>query len=96
MQNPSTLPPEFDAILNQVAEQPEDVRAVWRYALVLMLLDDEKARVIESREDGGKLHLIVQTVNGERFEIERPPISEETEQLLLEQVRAIVKEESGE
>lgn len=88
------LPAEFDELLELVVAQPEHVRAMWRYALVLMMIDDEKARVVETHRDGETLHLIVQTVAGERFGILRPEMSEETEHLLLEQVRQIVEEET--
>lgn len=43
------LPREFDSLPAELAEQPEPVRAIWRYALVLMMIDDEKARVIGTR-----------------------------------------------
>lgn len=88
------LPPEFESLLELVAEQPEHVRAMWRYALVLMMIDDEKARIIESYQVGDVLHLTVQTRTGDRFEIERPVMSEEAEQLLLEQIRRVVEEEA--
>lgn len=37
------LPPEFDPLLAELAEQPEHVREMFRYALVLVMVDDEKA-----------------------------------------------------
>ena len=90
------LPPEFQPLLAELAAAPEDVRAMWRYAIVLMMIDDEKARVVRTQGDGEHFFLFVQTLNGEQFEIERPPMSEEMERLLLEQIRAIVEEETGE
>lgn len=86
MTNPN-LPPEFDVLLQIVTVQPEPVRAMWKYALVLVMIDDEKAHVVGAHQDGDTLHLIVQTVAGDRFEVERPRISEEVEQMLLEQIR---------
>lgn len=88
-------PPEFDSLLDTLAEQPEHVREMWQYAMVLMMIDDEKARVIETHQDGDRLHLVVQTVAGERFSVMRPPMSEELERQLLEQIRKIVSDESG-
>lgn len=42
---------------------------------MLMMIDDEKARVVESLQGGETLHLIVQTVAGDRYEIMRPVMS---------------------
>jgi hypothetical protein len=41
----NNLPPEFDPLLAELAEQPEHAREMWRYAIVLMMIEDEKARV---------------------------------------------------
>lgn len=90
----TNLPPEFQPLLVELAAQPENVHAMWRYAVVLMMIDDEKARVIETRQQGDETHLTVQTLAGERFSIARPAMSEETERVLLEQIRAIVEDES--
>lgn len=53
MMIPAHLPPEFAPLLDEVASAPENVRAMWKYAIVLMMIDDEKARVLErvSRTD---------------------------------------------
>lgn len=93
MDAPNNLPPEFQPLLSELARQPQNVRALWRYAIVLLLIDDEKARVVDSQWNGENLHLIVQTVAGERFSIVHPAMSEETEKLLLERIREIVEEE---
>lgn len=87
------LPPEFEPILSELAAAPGNVRAMWKYAMVLMMIDDEKARVVAARREGATQFLIVQTIAGDRFEIERPEMSEETEQMLLEQIREIASEE---
>lgn len=93
MSSDNFLPPEFQPLLDELAVQPDHVRAMWQYALVLMMIDDEKARVIDSTWDGEQLSLNVQTVTGERFTIVRPSTSEETERVLLEQIRSIVEED---
>ena len=79
--------PEFGPLLRAVALAPMPAQAMWRYALALMLIDDEKVRIVETRQEGERLHLTLQTLVGERFEVVRPPMAEATEQLLLEQIR---------
>lgn len=86
MQRHSDLPADFDHLLAELALQPEHVRQLWRYALALMMLDDEKARVVGTRRDDGQEILAVWTVAGEDFEVVRPEMSEEVERLLLEQM----------
>lgn len=71
-------------------ESPE-VRAVMRYALVLLMIDDEKARELETRTVNDQQIIRVRTVNGEEFEIERPAMSAAIEKLPLERVREIVE-----
>lgn len=68
---------------------------MWRYGLVLLMIDDEKAHIAEAHQDGENLHLIVHMVAGDRFEVMRPAMSEETEQLLLEQIREILDQDTG-
>lgn len=84
------LPPEMRRILAALSAARPDVRAMFRYALVLMMIDDEKARVMGTRRENGQEILAVRTVAGEEFEAVRPEMSEEVERLLLEQIREIV------
>lgn len=67
---------------------------MWRYALVLMMIDDERARVIESHQDGEVWRFRIQTRAGDIFEVIRPEMSEQTERQLLEQIREIVNYET--
>lgn len=94
MQN--DLPPEFNSLLSALANEPEHVRAMWRYTLVLMMIDNEKAQVMGTRLEDGHNYIAVRTVAGDEFEIEHPAMSEETEKLLLQQIREIVADEQDE
>lgn len=88
--------PEFDSLLAEPANAPENVRAMWKYALVLLMIDDEKARITANETVDGQEFLTIRTNAGGVFQIERPAMSEATEKLLLEQVREIVTEDLGE
>lgn len=90
------LPAEFHAVLEKIDDEPTNVRMMWRYAMVLLMVHDEKARFVETYQDGEMLRLIVQTTDGSRFASVRPPMSEETEQLLLEQAREILAQVDAE
>ena len=90
------LPPEIQHVADLIGKQGPEVRELFRYALVLAMIGDEKARVIGTRVEEEREWLTVETVAGEVFEIARPPIWEEVDAQLMEQVRAIVEEDSGE
>lgn len=96
MPTKSNLPPEFDSLLAELAEAPDNVRAMWKYALALMMIDDKKARVLGTRVEDGHELIAVRTIAGDEFEIARPAMSEDTETILLEQIREIVADEPEE
>ncbi len=48
------LPPEFQHIADLASQQPPQVRELFHYALVLVMIDDEKARVISTRQEDGR------------------------------------------
>jgi hypothetical protein len=89
------LPSEFVALVQAVVNEPAHAQEMLRYAIVLLPIDTEKARVLDTRADGEKLHLTIQTLDGQSFEIDRPIILEETEQSLLEKIREIVNADSA-
>jgi hypothetical protein len=88
------LPPEIEQVADLLSKQRPEVRDLFRYALVLAMVDDEKARVIGTRVEEREW-LTVKSVAGDVFEIVRPEISEEIESELMSQVRAIVADEDG-
>ncbi len=45
------LPPEFEHLADLISKQPPGVRDMFRCALVLAMIDDEKARGIGTRVD---------------------------------------------
>jgi hypothetical protein len=93
MPDPIDLPPELQQVADQLAEQPPHARDVFCYAILLVMIDDEKAWITGTRLVDSREYLTVQSVAGDVFEIVRPPISEEVESELMSQVRAIVADE---
>jgi hypothetical protein len=95
MTNPDDLPLEIEQVADLLSQQRPEVRELFRFALVLAMIDDEKARVIGTRVEEDGEWLTIETVAGDVFEIARPPISEEVESDLMSQVRAIIADEDG-
>jgi len=87
------LPPEFEPLLAALGAERLEVRAMFRNALVLMMIDDEKAFQLGSRVEDGHENVRVRTVAGDEFEIEPPNLSEEKDRLLLHQIRGIVADD---
>lgn len=90
------LPTEFEPLLDELASAPASVRAVWRYAIVLLMVDDEKARVVNSIEEQGKTMRCVRTNSGDEFWIARPEMSDDLETVLLAQIRQITDDDIDE
>lgn len=82
-------PSGMESVLLAINGERPEVRAMFRYALVLLMIDDERARVIGTRLDDSAEIIGVRTITGDVFEVVRPNISQETERMLLEQVREI-------
>ena len=87
------LPPEIEQVADLLIKQRPEVRALFRYALVLAMIDDEKAHVIRTRVEEEREWLTVETVASDVFAIARPPISEELEAVLVSEVRSIMNRE---
>ena len=95
MTEPIDLPPELQHVAELLSKQRPEVRDLFRYALMLAMIDDEKAHVIGTRKKNGQEWLTIKTLAGDVFEIIRPPISEKVEAELMRQVRAIIADEEG-
>ena len=85
------LPPELGSLLAELVKMPTRLRVMWRYAFTIWMIDTGRAGFLDMREDGDSLHLIVKTTGGDTFSVMRPPMTEATEQRLLEEVRTKVK-----
>lgn len=96
MASEADLPTEFEPLLKLLQAQPQSVRELFQFAIVLMMIDDEKARLIGTSAEDGKTHWQIRTILGDEFRIVKPDVSEETEQMLLQQVRQILADDTNE
>lgn len=81
------FPPEYQTLFDTLAPASRAERDIWRYALVLLMIDLYKMKIEATHLDGDTLHLVVRSTTGELFSVVRPNISEEVEQAILEQIR---------
>lgn len=88
----SLIPMEFAPLLDEFALDAYHRIELWSFALVLLMIDEEQVRQVGSHEVAGTEWVILQTRDGEQFEIVKPQLDEESEHRLLFGVREIVEE----
>jgi hypothetical protein len=79
MSEPIDLPPEIEQVADLLGKQRPEVRVLFRYALVLAMIDDEKAHMTGTRIENNRKYLTVRSIAGDVIEILRPPLTMETE-----------------
>jgi hypothetical protein len=89
---PIDIPPKWHDVADLLSEQPPAVRDLFRYLLVMSMVDEHKARIVGARAMRGRHYLRIETNVGDLFWILRPPISMETELRMREEVKAILEE----
>jgi hypothetical protein len=85
------LPKSHD-VADLLREQPQEVRELSRYLLVMSMVDEHKAKIVGARAMRGRHYLRIKTKVGAVFQILRPPISMATELRMREEVKAIMEE----
>jgi hypothetical protein len=87
------LPPDLAMLTHIVARQSPTARELFHYALVLLLIEDGKAEIIERQTVDGREWVTVRTVAGELFSIVKPYESDEMLEALKVVAREILKAE---
>lgn len=83
------LPDELQDFAEMLDKQPANVRELFHYALVMLMVEDGKAEVIERQEIDGRTELTIRTSAIEIFQIMKPEVSEE----LLARMSELAREE---
>lgn len=96
MTNPPNLPPNLQDLARLLDDQPEDVQELFRYALVMLMIEDNKARIIETENVDNLEYLTVETSAGEVFEILKPQVSEDLLAMLRALARQILEQDRNE
>lgn len=87
----SRIPREFLPLLHAFALKGQERIELWCYALVLLMLDEEQVRLVNTHVEAGREWATLRIIGGEEFDVVKPPLSEEQEQQLLDGVRHIVR-----
>lgn len=92
----NNLPPELAQFAAFLDAQPAQVQIIFQYCLCLMMVEAGRMRLVKTLpgESGGVC--VFETVAGDVFSLNKPPISKEDEAALIEQLRDILDDEGWE
>ena len=90
------LPPNLTMLARIVDGQTPDVRELFHYALVMLLVEDGKAQIIAQRTIDARQWLTIRTVAGELFSIVKPHVIDARLAELQEMAREVLREDHGE
>jgi hypothetical protein len=88
MTEQQSLPPALQSLAHLLDAQPEDVRELFQYALVMLMVEDGKAEITERHHVDNLEYLTIKTTAGDVFEILTPQVSDER----LQQVEMLASE----
>lgn len=74
-----------------IDRQPANVRELFQYALIMLMVEDGKAEIIEMEEVDGRTEFTIRTSTPEIFQVMKPEANEE----LLARMRELAREELG-
>ena len=97
MKTPPTLgslPPSLGLLSSIVNAQPPQVRELFQYALVQLLLENGKGEIIERKTIDAREHLFIRSSSGEVFSVVKPLVSDELLEKLKEMAREVVTNDS--
>lgn len=69
------LLPELELLARSIDGQGDDIRELFQYALVLLLIEDHRAEIVEGYSADGHAQLVVRTNTGELFSVVKPDVS---------------------
>ncbi len=86
------LTPDLALLARLIDTQLPEVRESFQYALVMLLIEDRKAEIIERRMIDLREWLTIRTVGGELFDIVKPTVSEARLAELLQMAKEVLAE----
>lgn len=87
----SKIPREFLPLLHAFQLKGHERIELWCYALVLLMIDEEQVRLVDTHSEAGREWATLRIIGGEEFDVVKPRLSEEQERQLLDGVRHIVR-----
>lgn len=86
----SDLPPDLAMLSRIVDGQPPQVRELVHYVLVMLLIEDGKAAIIEQRTIDAREWITVRTTTPEMFSIVEPDVAPEQLEALRTPAREVL------
>ena len=89
------LPSELAAFALLLEAQLPPVREAFQYCVCLMMIEKGKMRLVETLPGESTPLCVFETIEGERFRVNRPNITSGQEADLLEALRDIILRDEG-
>lgn len=95
MAQSNDLPPELSALAALLDAQPGRVQQAFQYYVALIMVEGGKAKLVSTTPGEAGTLCTFETLAGEVITLPWPPMSEEQEGALMEELRDILDEEGG-
>jgi hypothetical protein len=82
--------PDFSSLASLLDAQPEPVRGMFQYCLALAMVELGRGRLVGTVPGEAGPICTFETTRGEQFSLARPPMSEEQEARVIEDLRKIL------
>jgi hypothetical protein len=89
----SKLPSELALVAQLIDAQPPDVQELFQYALVMLMVQDGKAEIIEHKTTDRE-YLTVRTIAGELFSLAKPDVGEDQLKGIEQMVQEVLEADS--
>jgi hypothetical protein len=91
----SSIPPELEMLSRIIDAQSPAVRELFQYALIMLMVENGKAAVIDRRVIDAREYLTFKTSADESFTIVKPEVSPELLERMREMAREVLREDSA-
>lgn len=91
----SSIPPELEMLSRIIDAQSPAARELFRYALIMLMVENGKAAVIDRRVIDAREYLTFKTSADESFTIVKPDVSPDLLERMREMAREVLREDSA-
>lgn len=86
-------PPELEGFSEFLDAQPPSLQNIYQYCLCLIMVEAGKMELVETPSGGEEAICIFRSVNGLEFDVVKPKIYEPDEELLVEALRKLLRDD---
>ena len=88
------LPPALQMYARFLDGQSPTARELFQYAIAVLLIEQDQAKVVERHVIDERVHLTLRTITGDTFTVVIPNVDKELLAEMVDQARDLLREES--